>query len=360
MIQAEHGDCFLLEARDATDRTFVLVDGGPEDVYADHLRGKLNRIPGDRLDLAVLSHVDKDHIVGLQDLVADLRAQRATGEKELVEIQNLWINRFESTVDPAGNILPRMRAMVAAAALAGPGMSAAGTAVAGIPEGHSLQAQATAHGVPVNQGFPDGLVRVDTAPQDLSVGLFSLRVIGPTRENLEELQREWVAWLDQFEGRMDQPRVASNADASIPNLSSITFLAEADGITVLMTGDARGDHIVEGLREAQLLSDDGTFHVNVLKLQHHGSNRNITKKFFRKITADTYVISANGDNDNPDLSTLKWLVDAAHEQAREVEIVVTNATESTREIKLIRRPRDYGYKLKTLRRASHSKILRLS
>jgi hypothetical protein len=42
------------------------------------------------------------------------------------------------------------------------------------------------------------------------------------------------------------PFIAAMADRSIPNLSSIMILAEADeGKKILFTGDGRGDHLLQ-------------------------------------------------------------------------------------------------------------------
>src|SRR5262252_3492897 len=45
------------------------------------------------------------------------------------------------------------------------------------------------------------------------------------------------------------------SDKSVPNLSSIVCLIEKNGKRVLLTGDARGDKIREGLDNAGLLVD---------------------------------------------------------------------------------------------------------
>ena len=79
---------------------------------------------------------------------------------------------------------------------------------------------------------------------------------------------------------------------------------------MLLTGDARGDHIIEGLEAAGLI-EHGRCHVDLLKLPHHGSDRNLEPAFFETVTADHYVISSNGDKfDNPDKDTLEWLAAA--------------------------------------------------
>jgi len=118
---------------------------------------------------------------------------------------------------------------------------------------------------------------------------------------------------------------------------------EATGKRLLLTGDGLGNHLIDGLRQANLLSGDGTLHVDTLKVPHHGSDRNVSKKFFKTVTADKYVISANGKDGNPDLDTLVWIVEGAREHGRAIEIFATNRTPSTR--KTCREIRSQGVRL---------------
>ena len=90
-----------------------------------------------------------------------------------------------------------------------------------------------------------------------------------------------------------ESKIAAYLDSSVYNLSSIVVLARAKRKTMLLTGDARGDDVLAGLREAGLLRRS-PLHVDVLKLPHHGSDRNVETDFFRKIVADHYVVSADG------------------------------------------------------------------
>jgi hypothetical protein len=208
--------------------------------------------------------------------------------------------------------------------------------------------------IPVNAGFSNDLILVESAPQPLALGDLSLRVVGPSRANLDALRAEWLEWLAKAEKQMaSDPQTMANSDASVRNLSSIVLLAESGGKTALLTGDARSDHILAGLEQAGLFTDP-TLHVNVLKVPHHGSDRNTTAKFFRTVTADTYVISADGKNGNPDYDTLKWIVEAAKRGGREIEIVVTNATPSTKQLTDSHKPTDYGYRLTVKPEADHS------
>ena len=78
----------------------------------------------------------------------------------------------------------------------------------------------------------------------------------------------------------------------------------------MLTGDARGDKILEGLELVGLLKKDGKskIRVDILKCPHHGSNRNVEPIFFRRITADHYVFSGNGEHGNPERETLEMLL----------------------------------------------------
>lgn len=113
------------------------------------------------------------------------------------------------------------------------------------------------------------------------------------------------------------------------------------------------------MEHAGLLAD-GKLHLDVLKVAHHGSIRNHTAKFFKLITADTYVISANGKDDNPDFDTLKLIVEAAKTAGRTIEIVVTNETPSTKKLKQSHKPADFGYKLTIKPKADNSIPVKLS
>jgi hypothetical protein len=49
--------------------------------------------------------------------------------------------------------------------------------------------------------------------------------------------------------------------------------------------------------------------VDVLKVQHHGSEHNIHEEFMRRVTADHYIFCGDGFSANPDLIALEKLID---------------------------------------------------
>lgn len=358
VVQANFGDCLILEYGSPAQPRFMLIDGGPADVFADDLKDELEAIAtaGGRLDLAAISHVDEDHITGVLDLFAELLDQRTNGDPELIGIDGLWHNSFSKAIDPDGEIQPQFNA------LAGIASPASAAAILGVGEGNRLRQMALQLTIPLNAQFPDGLIRVDDAPDALEFDNLALRIVGPTQANLDVLRTDWLAWLDKFGPDLagGNPQVMANADDSIPNLSSVMFLATADDKTVLLTGDGRSDHLLQGLEARGLLDAEGRFHVDVLKVMHHGSDRNATKTFFKKITADTYVLSANGHPDNPDLATLIWIVESAKAQNRSIHLVFTNETPATRKLPEEYPPAEFGYEVTTLQPGQHSIVLALA
>ncbi|HEX2224144.1 MAG TPA: hypothetical protein VHN15_08050, partial [Thermoanaerobaculia bacterium] len=121
---------------------------------------------------------------------------------------------------------------------------------------------------------------------------------------------DWDKQLKK-KGLAEPAQAADYLDQSVYNLSSIVVLAEAQigGQTkrMLLTGDARGDHVLEYLETAGLFDEDGRIHVDLLKLPHHGSHHNVKDGFFERITADHYVASGDGGYDNPELETFEMI-----------------------------------------------------
>jgi beta-lactamase superfamily II metal-dependent hydrolase len=87
VVQAEYGDCFILEPDQGKDKVRVLIDGGPYQTFEKHLKPALQKLRlGGKLDLLILSHIDNDHIIGLLDLFEEIKTEREKGVKEFIKI----------------------------------------------------------------------------------------------------------------------------------------------------------------------------------------------------------------------------------------------------------------------------------
>jgi hypothetical protein len=336
-LQANEGDCLLMHyERPGARPVRVLIDGGARGVYKRVLRPHLDELRGgSRLDLrmVMVSHIDGDHISGVLDFLSDLERLRDDGEVPFCKIRTLWHNSFEQI---HGGRRAAVQSAAVGAALGGvapAGLNATAAAVvASVRQGAALRDAAMRLNVPLNQGAADDLVR---APKKkvrrvrVAPGL-TMTILGPRDEQLAMLDEEWRA--SQAKHPADpRAQAADYLNRTVPNLSSIVVLVEAARagkrpIRMLLTGDAGGDHIIESLH-ATKLGRGGRIHVDLLKVQHHGSNHSVTKDFFERVTADKYVISGNGRHDLPHKDTLEWL--SAARSGRPYEVFMTNRTGSS-------------------------------
>lgn len=358
ILQAKYGDCILLIYGNQENPKYLLIDGGPAGTYREHLKIELAKIKasGGKLDLVVLSHVDGDHIVGLLDLTEELKINNADGEEPFIEIKELWMNSFSASISKGNNIKIALQNMLSNVHNLSSTMPSGNKALLSILQGDTLRRNALLLNIPQNEITNNEIISYETVSGTLSIDNLKLRIIGPNEENLEKLRKEWQAWIKKNEINVmtSDRELLNQMDRSVPNLSSIMFLLEADGKKLLFTGDGRGDFILEGLEKAGLLDENGNIHVDVFKVPHHGSIRNATQDFLKKVTADTYIVSADGRHHNPDFETLSWIVSCAKEQSRNISLLCTNKTESSKRLEKEFLKEKYNYTLQYLPEASHS------
>jgi hypothetical protein len=214
----------------------------------------------------------------------------------------------------AGPVLPKP------AALTGADVGAEAEAIgASVPQGVALNDRARSLGVPVNDGHGGLIIAGDTTPNEFDLpGGPRLTVLHPNHERLERLRKLFEVTAQEHGD--DAAVAAAMTDTSVPNLSSIVILASAKNATMLLTGDARGDDVLAGLDKADKLDADKGIDVDILKVPHHGSDRNVDTDFFRRVRAAHYVISGDGTDDNPENATLQMIIDARGDAAYTVHL----------------------------------------
>ena len=309
VLRAEHGDCLILRHGDE----LVLIDGGPSGVYKATLKPRLAELIAGGpqplfLQMIMVSHIDDDHIIGLADMFGEAvdREENKLGPPEWTAGE-LWLNAFGALTGAghAAGLGDAKGAALGDLVATAPGARSQAIA-ASIKNGIALHEDAIALGIARNASFGGDLVQRGGAAATVDVlpGL-TFTVLAPDQPELEKLRTKWEKWEKNHPAHE-----AANVDRSVFNLSSIVVLARAGKRTLLLTGDARSDDIVDGLEAEGLLSDGKLLMVDVLKLPHHGSSRNVDEKFFASVHARNYVISGNGRDGNPENATLKMLCDS--------------------------------------------------
>ena len=336
-LRAKYGDALMLHYGPDDDRQLVMIDGGPPGVWDDAVHERLNQLRDERgleekeaLEIALLmvSHIDADHIAGVIELMQQLDDHRANKTAPPYKVRKAWVNTFEDLTGekPAGASFGAADAAALAASPLGGALvkTKSGIELASVGQGRRLRDLIKTMSLAGNKPF-DGLVTVDSAHNPVPLDGLKLTVVGPSKKNIDALQKDWAKHVPPLLKEKKHAEVADYVDKSVYNLSSIIVLAEIDGKRILLTGDGRGDHTLAGLKEKGFLNAKGKMEVDILKLPHHGSERDVKLDYFQAIHAKHYVISANGKFDNPDLPTLK-MISAARKGDDNFTIWLTNPT----------------------------------
>ena len=363
VFHAADGDCLLLTSADGHH---MLVDGGRSGTFVDNCQPRLQelRLAEEAIDLVLVSHTDADHITGILRLLRDVgdwivfehqRSARGGNPTFPVpkvppppEIKALWHNSWDERVGDLEGPIASLAVQVAeATALATEAVTAASASTQLALAELSGLAESIADGARLssiieertplkrNKGFREHLVLLRERPNRRRLGSMRLTVIGPTERHLRAFRDEWREWLEEkgvSVARGRRPHTSGQAadgaglalggrpPASIeeaariidkvganqvtpPNRASITVLAEENGRSVLLTGDAAEVELLEGLTAIGKLDEDGggpPFHCTVLKVQHHGASHNLSTHFTERVIADHYVFSGDGAHDNPE------------------------------------------------------------
>jgi beta-lactamase superfamily II metal-dependent hydrolase len=369
-FQSDKGDSLLLESSDRKRR--VLIDGGMKRSYSRHVAPALGalRKGNNKLDVLYISHIDEDHIAGALQLLDDEAEwrvhehQKRNGNHRHSEpssprppqVGTIFHNSFH---DQLGKNSGEIQDVLAATAtlLSGadhPRLKAIAehrrNLVASIPQAMKVSQRIKAGqlNIPLNPEFRGKLMMVMPGAPDIELGSMRLKIIGPFPADLTKLRKEWNRWLKEnqrkvesirAQARMDENKMSlsqlerfvaplqkaseefgarelalaktmgSRTKVTTPNLASLMFLAEENGTTILLTGDGHWEDILKGLEHHELAPSTGPFHVDVLKVQHHGSEHNINKIFCDRVIADHYVFCGNGQHENPDVDVLQLIFD---------------------------------------------------
>lgn len=362
VFQSDKGDCLLMTSNDGKR---VLADGGMSWSYKKHVAPTLSQLQknGEKIDVVYVSHIDQDHIAGIlkmtDDLVAwkifDFQSQHGnTNVKKPKaprppEFDKVWNNAFHAQLkDNAGPIEEMLAARARALTLRPEAFAqeaALHFAELAQSKGEAVRLSrrlgSKQLNVPLNPEFDNGLMYVTDPADPLSVGSLDFTIIGPFAEDLDDLRKEWNKWLktqkaknklagidrkhDKDEDKLhsssfDNPldvllaqaaQLGDRDEVSLPNLASLMFHVEdSNGATVLLTGDGHWEDILAGLENCGKLTDGKGLHVDVLKVQHHGSEHNWHADFGKRITADHYIFCGNGAHHNPDLQVVDALLDS--------------------------------------------------
>lgn len=306
-LPARFGDSIWIEYGDNQETKRILIDGGTAGTR-HRIKEMLEDLPVDerKFELMVVTHIDQDHIEGILTLLE----QDDLG----FEVRDFWFNGFkhlpvkdEDDDDDDESF--------------------------GVKQGERLTTAIDKHNLSWNDDFNEKAVVVDsdTLPKIELPGGMRLTLLSPAPIHLEELGETWadevekanlaagaITLLDEEEeedeafGVVDLPDIDVlsqsdfHEDDSEANGSSIAFLAEFDGKSMLFCGDAFPSQLVKTLN---IVSPGDIIDLDIMKVSHHASSHNTSPELLAKINCKTYIISTNGSRfKHPKADTMSRLI----------------------------------------------------
>ena len=266
-MQAHDGDCLFLHYEPAgAPAVRVLLDGGSQMIFQSVIKPRIDQLRGQgALDLrmVIVSHIDADHITGILDLFKSLSETQDDGKELFCRIRTLWHNAFTVV---HGNTPASIESSAVSASLDGrvvvQGLDEVTQAVvASVPQGNELRGYATRLAIPINEGAGTPIVLAPEQGQltvNVATGL-TFTVLAPHKAQVDRLEQEW----NKAKAAHPAEPAAQAADYlnnTVPNMSSIVILANAAvgggaDLRMLLTGDARGDVILDALNVAGIMPE---------------------------------------------------------------------------------------------------------
>ncbi len=283
-LYADHGDCLWIEYGDEAAPHRVIVDCGTTGTYK-RLAAALEAIkdkPGVN-ELLVITHVDADHIAGALPLLS--KPENATLFKEV------WFNG-RAHLEPSTTLEHF-----------------------GAVQGERLSKAILDNEIPWNSAYGSKSISLEEggAPKRLKLpGGMVLTILSPTWDKLRAMKDKWdkeIAAAGLNPAIAPEPQVPPDGfehlgldvdaladikfeeDKAAPNGSSIAFLLEYKGKSMLLGADAHPTVLVNAVKALKLKEP---LVVDLLKIPHHGSKNNTSKELLKTVGCRAALFSSNG------------------------------------------------------------------
>ncbi|MBD5804536.1 Metallo-beta-lactamase superfamily protein [Azoarcus sp. Aa7] len=282
-LPASFGDCLWIEYGPDDAPNVILIDAGPS--APAMLKERLQQLAarGGTLELVVVTHVDADHIGGMLTLLEN--------DFYGVPVRDVWFNGFRH--------LP-------------------GVETFGEKQGERLTGLLLDKRVAWNVDLNNAacMIADDNYPVIDLPGGASITLLSPDAGQLARLKRNWIRVCGEADLYADVPAVSTHYDedgreafgAAVPDVtrlagetfvedvaeangSSIAFLIEYDNKRALCGADAFPSRLLSSLAQ---LYGAGPHRFALVKLPHHGSEKNVSKELVEGLDCRCYLFSTNG------------------------------------------------------------------
>ena len=272
VIDATHGDCLLLDF----DHSKILIDCGPKSFKARRdVLANIEKILGENsvIDIAIVTHNDDDHIGGFEFLL-----------DTSIKINTIVFNSLQDIPDIIKNSQKQIS----------------------YNQDNALKQRLLAE-----RGIKTLCLTRDSSP--LIINDITLTAITPTAEALECMLNDANVQKEREEKKRRQKQISSSKteeikpeealqkiksgqdvfvkDPSITNKSSIGLVIQYGSFSGLFLGDAHAEDVIEGLNILGFNNQQ----FDVVKISHHGSERNTNIESLSLLGKTDYILCANNE-----------------------------------------------------------------
>lgn len=311
-LPAFNGDCILISFKEEDNQNRnILIDGGISKTYYDpdldqfgELYHEIDRIKKleQKVDLLILTHIDDDHIGGILCwLERDKDAAKYIGD--------VWFNSgklIAKYLNKPENESLKME------------LKGTGSAYTGVQQGIDFEKYLLD-----NKVWSENIIVAEN-----EVDMFGLKfnILSPTKSKLKSLLNfyfkktkdsvytsgsglnDWLELLSEIIEVESQKGFKQDYDSTAPNGSSIAFILSNLDKKYLFLADAHPSIIVKSLQQMGYTKENKLV-VEFVKVSHHGSKKNTSKKLLELIKTNHYVfLTDSSGHGHPHKATLARVV----------------------------------------------------
>jgi len=350
IFKAENGDAFLIKFDNGQN---ILVDMGMPKTYENEIKQELINLnkQGQKIDLLIITHIDEDHIGGA------IKFLEENQKSEIIEVSEIWHNSYRQLQFEKSKVSKVNKDTIAVLeSIIKQNQSTTltdGIQKVSAKQGSSLASLIYKYGYDWNTTFSNSAIYLENKSETV-IGNLKFIFLSPNQDKLKKLSKKWIKELksnkydfeisdeeifdDAFEFyikflKEDNAEIVNTSasksidfeklsqieekDNSPTNGSSIAFIIEYKNKKLLFLGDSHEDIIFENLKS--LKAKDYSLKFDLMKVSHHGSNKNISKRLIDLIDCDKFLFSTDGlSHGHPDLEALSKIVVKKTEYQKEL------------------------------------------
>ena len=348
-FKAENGDAFLIKFDNGQN---ILIDMGMPKTYENEIRQELIELKEaeQKIDLLIISHIDEDHIGGAIKFLEENK------NNEIIEISEIWHNSYKhlqfekaKVLEVKEDTLSILKSIIKQNQTTN---QLNGVQNISCKQGSSLSSLIYKYNYSWNTTFANSAIFIENK-SEVIIGGLKFIFLSPTQEKLKKLSKKWLQELskkkysfeisdeeifdDAFEFYMkflqdtdikississkknlnfEELSEIEEKDNSMTNGSSLAFIIEYKNKKLLFLGDSHEDIIFESL--VKLKDKDYDLKFNLMKVSHHGSNKNISNRLINLITCNKFLFSTDGSHNHPNIEAIAKIVGNNIESKKEL------------------------------------------